>query len=205
MSKKTTSEKILKPNLKLVSENEELLVAIGERSWHILDEDLFFKKGWLVREAFGLDFVAGLFRKPADGILKTISANKLLLYCKDLWFYLTRDKDLLSYAYSYEFEQEKGVRDGGAQSGFQVRGLYGFIDVRPAGYCTLKLSQASPSGQGRTVEILDLRVIKQIQTDDWGYLKVRRRKMDIDWYREMPRILEFCEQNKNGTIKVVLI
>jgi succinate dehydrogenase/fumarate reductase flavoprotein subunit len=86
-----------------------------------------------------------------------------------------------------------------------VRGLQGFIDVRPAGYCTLELSQASPTGQGRTVEILDLRVVKQIQTDDWGYLKIHRRKMEVDWYREMPRILEFCEHNKGETIQVVLV
>jgi hypothetical protein len=206
VSKKATSKKILKPNFKLVGDNGELLVAIGERSWHILDEDLFFKKGWLAREAFGLDFVAGLFKKPADGVLKTISANKLMLYCKDLWFYLMRDKDLLSYCYSYKFEREKGMQYGsGGLPGFVLRGFSGSVWTRPAGYCTLELMQASPSGKGRIVEIIDLRVIRKVQADDGRYLKVYRRKMEIDWYREMPRIMEFCEQNKNGTIKVVLV
>lgn len=205
VSKKTDSKKTPKPNFKLAGENGELLVSIGERSWHILDEDHFFKNGWLLREAFGLDFAAGLFKKPADGVLSTISANKLLLICKDAWFYLSRDEDLLSYTYSYEFGREKGVIHGACKSGFKVRDFCGSIDVRPAGYCTLELSQVSPSGHGRTVEILDLRIVKEIQTDDWGYLKVHRRKMEIDWYREMPRILEFCQKNKNGTIQVVLV
>lgn len=65
--------------------------------------------------------------------------------------------------------------------------------------------QISPSGRGRVVKIIDLRVIRQIQTDDRGYLRVHRRKMEIDWYREMPRILEFCEQNKEGDVKVMLV
>jgi hypothetical protein len=192
---------MMKPNFKLVAENQELLIAVNERSWHVLDHSHFLSEGWILRKAFGMDFVAGLGKKPQDGILNSMRALKFQLTCKDMWSLLVRDKDLLSYAYSYEFEREKGVKHGGGISGFKVRGFCGYVSVRPTGYCTLKLSEISPSGIGRTVEIIDLRVIRQIQTDDWGYLKVHRRKMEIDWYREMPRILEFCA-NKKGDIQI---
>lgn len=194
-----------KPNFKLVGQNGELLVAIGLRSWHVLDESRFFSNGAFLRKAFGTDFVAGLFKKPQDGVLKTISAFTFCMYCKAAWVDLVRDQDLLSYSYSYKFEHENGRTHGGGMSGFKVNEFHGSVSARPAGYCTVELMQISPSGRGRVVEIIDLRVIRQIQTDDKGYLRVQRRKMEIDWYREMPRILEFCEQNKEGDVKVMLV
>ena len=149
-----------------------------------------------------MNFIAGLGKQPADGVLQSIPAVEFRTSCETVWQLLLRDKDLLSYAYSYEFEREKGRKQGGGQSGFKVRGLYGFVSVKPTGYCTLKLSEKTPSGTGRVVEIIDLRVTRQVQTDDWGYLKSHRRNMKVDWYQEMPRILEFCAQNQDGNIEV---
>lgn len=50
------------------------------------------------------------------------------------------------------------------------------------------------------MEIIDLRKEGSIETDDAGGLKTQRRAMAVDWYREIPRILEFCEENGNDPI-----
>ena len=192
-----------KPTFKLVGSNDEIIVSIDERSWHILDHPYFFKQGQLLREAFGMDFIKGCGKKPKDGLLKSMPVSLFDLYCKSVYPDLLRDQDILPYAYSYEFEREKGIKQGGGISGFKVRELFGFIDVRPAGFCTLKLSEIAPNGVGRIVEILDMRKSPGIETD-WGNLKIHRRAMIVDWYEEMPRILKFCEQNKNGNIEVRL-
>jgi hypothetical protein len=127
--------------------------------------------------------------------------------CERAWQPLLRDKQLLSYSYQYEFGREKGVRQGGGMSGgFHVRGLVGSIKATPKGYCTVRLRASAPDSFGRFpfVEVIDLRKERQIETDDAGYLKVHRRAMSVDWYREMPRILEFCEQVGTGAIEVRL-
>ena len=127
--------------------------------------------------------------------------------CEVVWPSLLRDKDLLSYSYLYEFEREKGVRHGGGMGGgFHVRGLVGSVKATPKGYCTLRLKASSPDpfGQRPVVEVLDLRKLRRIETDDAGYLKVHRRAMTVDWFQEMPRILDFCERNGDGNIEVRL-
>ena len=90
--------------------------------------------------------------------------------------------------------------------GFHVRRLVGSIKATPKGYCTLRLRASSPDSVGRFpfAEVIDLRKERQIETDDAGYLKVHRRAMSVDWYREMPRILEFCEQVGMDAVEVRL-
>jgi hypothetical protein len=73
---------------------------------------------------------------------------------------------------------------------------------RPNGYCTLRLLDDSGSRPGRETEVIDLRTAGKLVTDDGGYLTLRRRSMAIDWYREMPRILEFCAQVSTGEIEI---
>jgi hypothetical protein len=187
---------------RLVTPDSELTVKIGERSWHVLDHEYFFNQGILLRQVFGMDFIKDLGKSPPDGKLKTVTVFEFKGVCETIWTYLLSHEDLLPYSYNYEFEKEKGRKGGGGTSGFRVRGYYGAIDVRPAGYCTLTLSEDAPHGTSRIVEIIDIRNKKKIETDDWGYLKIHRRKMEIDWYREIPRILDFLENTKSKNIEI---
>lgn len=50
--------------------------------------------------------------------------------------------------------------------------------------------------------VIDLRRKREIETDDAWYLKVHRGAMTIDWYREMPRTLEFCDRDDPDKIEV---
>jgi hypothetical protein len=196
-----------KPTLRLLSRSGELLVSIDSRSWHVLDEPDLFPEGGQLRRTFGVTWASGLFREPPNGILQNMSAAQFRKGCEAVWQLLLRDRELLSYSYLYEFGREKGVRHGGGMGGgFHVRGLVGSIKATPKGYCTVRLRASSPDSLGRFpfVEVIDLRKERRIETDDAGFLKVHRRAMTVDWYREMPRVLEFCDQNGTDMIEVRL-
>jgi hypothetical protein len=196
-----------KPTLRLLSGSSELLVSIDSRSWHVLDEPELFPEGALLRKAFGVVWANGLFKEPPFGILRNLPIPEFRNHCETAWQALLRDKELLSYSYQYEFGREKGVRHGGGMGGgFHVRGLVGSVKATPKGYCTLRLRASAPDQFGRFpfVETIDLRKVCRIETDDAGYLKIHRRAMNVDWYREMPRILEFCDQNGVSRIEVRL-
>jgi hypothetical protein len=148
-----------------------------------------------------------MFREPPHGILQYLPTSQFRQSCETAWQSLLRDRELLSYSYQFEFEREKGVRHGGGMGGgFHVRGMVGSIKATPKGYCTLRLRALKPDSLGHFpfVEVIDLRKERKIQTDDAGYLKVHRRAMTVDWYREMPRIFEFCDQNGTDKIEVRL-
>src|SRR5207245_8663074 len=120
--------------------------------------------------------------------LVTHKRYPLILRFESLQRQLETQADLLSFSYSYEFSAEKGVRGGGGQSGFRIRGLIGSIDVRPSGYCDLTLSEIAPNGKGRIVEVIDMRARRKIETDDKGILKVHRRKEEVGWITEVPKL-----------------
>ena len=196
-----------KPNIQLLGRAGGLLISIDSRSWHVLDEPDLFPEGVQLRKAFGVTWASGLFREPPHGILQSMSTSQFRQSCEIAWQSLLRDRELLSYSYQYEFGREKGVRHGGGTGGgFRVKGLVGSIKATPKGYCTLRLRSSSPDSFGLFpfVEIIDLRKQRSIETDDAGYLRTHRRAMTVDWYREMPRILEFCEENGTDQIEVRL-
>lgn len=196
-----------KPSLRLIGKRGEIAVSINSTSWHVLDEPDLFPEGIKLREAFGVTWASGLFREPPFGILRSCPGVDFQHACEMVWASLLRDKELLSYSYLYEFGREKGVRHaGGMGGGFHIRGFVGSIKATPKGYCTLRLRASLPDANGRYpfVEILDLRKIRRIETDDAGYLKVHRRSMTVDWYGEMPRILDFCRLNNDERIEVRL-
>ena len=196
-----------KPTLRLVGNRNELLISIDSSSWHVLDEPDLFPEGIELRKVFGITWVKGLYREPSHGILQRMPAIKFRQTCEIVWQSLIRDRELLSYSYQYELGREKGTRHGGGMSGgFRVRGLVGSITAKPKGYCTVKLRASSPDSFGRFpfVEVIDLRREQSIETDDAGYLKAHRRAMRVDWYEEMPRILDFCSQNGTDAIEVRL-
>ena len=192
----------LKPNLRLLGRAGELLVSIDARSWGVLDEPDLFPEGLQLLKAFGVTW-----SEPPHGILQHMPALQFRQCCETVWQSLLRDRELLSYSYLFEFGREKGVRHGGGLGGgFHVRGLVGSIKAKPTGYCTVRLRSSSPDSSGSFpfVEVIDLRRERHIETDDAGYLKVHRRAMSVDWYREMPRILDFCDQIGTDRIEVRL-
>ena len=127
-----------KPTHRLVGQNGELVVSIGPTSWHVLDHPHFFPQGALLRKAFGMNFAAGFFKKPKDGLLAKTPAITFKLQCEGVWPDLKRDCDLLSYSYTCEFIAANRKKQDAERAEFTVRGFYPGLSRKPKGYYTLR-------------------------------------------------------------------
>lgn len=67
----------------------------------------------------------------------------------------------------------------------------------------MELSAIAPSGKGRVMQIIDMRVRKQYQTDDLGNLKMHRRKGKFEIKDRMSELLEFLTNNEDEIIEIV--
>ena len=187
---------------RLLNGSRWLSVCVGVASWRVLTPSRFFTEGVLLLQAFGFAGVGDCDRRREFGILQYMPVSDFHARCRTVWALLQRDRDVLSYSYGCVHVSARGERVDAARASFRVRGLRPVIQDRPKGYCTLRLLDDSSQGVGKEVEAIDLRRAGRVVTDDGGHLAVRRRSMIVEWYREMPRILEFCEHSPGGALEV---
>ena len=191
-----------KPTLKLSNSLRELLISVDLPSWRVLTPSHFFPQGGLLLQAFGFARTDIGFSKPDVGVLQSMPVAFFRSHCKTVWELLERDRELLSYSYTCQYVSTAGEKSDASRAVFTVRGLRPALKNRPKGYCTLRLLDDSGASPGREAEVIDLRIVGKLTTDDGGYLTLRRRSMTIDWYREMPLILKFCDQCSAGDIEI---
>jgi hypothetical protein len=170
---------------------------------HLLDGEYFFARSVSYRPLFGLAFVAGLGAPPLGEVLVTHRRFVLASQLENLAQALEDQRDLISWSYSFRFSEKPDSGGGGSVSGFQVHGLHGFITVQPSGYCHVTLSEVAPTGRGRLVEIIDMRVRKELATDNWGLLTIARRKADVGWFQELPRVIAWLKAQQAKDVEVL--
>ncbi len=177
-------------------------MTLSSRDVHLLDGKYFFEDGWTYRQLLGLDFIRGLSMPPKGVTLAAHGRIHLKLAFESLLVKLETQRDLITHSYSYVLSSQKKVTHGGATSGIRIRGLSACIDTRPAGYCDLTLMEVGPNGRGRVVEIIDMRVRQEIETDNQGTLKIRRRKAEVGWFTELPKLLQFLNSATDRQVEV---
>ena len=181
---------------------QEYPLVRSTRDVHLLDGEYFFHR-WDYRRIFGLDFLAGFPAPPLGKVLLTHKRGNLIIELTGLLNALENQRDLISYSYQYVFTDRPRERHGGGMSGFRVGGLYGLITTRPAGYCHVTLSEAAPTGCGRLVHIIDMRIKKQLQTDDRGTLKILRRKANVGWFPQLPLLIDWLTSQTADEVDVL--
>jgi hypothetical protein len=182
----------------------ETRLTLTVRDVRLLDGDYFLThSGYHYRAYFGLDFISGLGAPPVGQVLKKYKRPSFIAVLTSLLQDLEDHRDLISFSYEYRFSGNRERSGGGGASGFRVRGLFGSIDATPSGYCTLVLSDSAPSGRGRLVEVIDMRVRKSIETDDWGTLSIRRRAAPVSWFDELPRLLEWLRGQAAPEVEIL--
>jgi hypothetical protein len=152
----------------------------------------------------GLDFVRGLSHAPPTGVpLLTHKRTTFQLQLQDLRVQLETQRDLISFNYSYSFQDEPKCRHGGAMSGFTVDGGIGSIDVRPAGYCDLTIMNVAPNGRGRIIAVMDLRVRREYDTLNKGKLRIYTRKATVGWFDELDKLISFLRQQSTDRVELI--
>ncbi len=106
---------------------------------------------------------------------------------------IERDEDLLQFDYLYKMTDRDNSPGSGSESGFRVRGYSGSISTRPNGFCRIELMEAAPNGQGRVVEILDMRNKRELELDSGQKIKIYKRKKEFSLTRSLRDLLTFLD------------
>lgn len=141
--------------------------------------------------------------KIPPGSIVRRSRQGLLGIAKDILKSMQRDCDLLSYNYSFRLtKSEERHRISRQLSGFKVRGFHASVDGWPRGFCTLDLVEVAPNGIGRTVEIIDIRSRNEIETDDFGQLKVYRKDAEFRWPETLEGLIDFLQSSGGKEVTI---
>jgi len=115
-----------------------------------------------------------------------------------------RDQKFLQYHYSFEIAPPGGLpksRGSGSVSGFKINDKY-FCIVAGMGECYL-LELGSKSNKINDVSRrVDVRDRKCIETDDWGVIKIFRRKKKVTWPEVLPPLIEFLRNLPDSEVHV---
>jgi hypothetical protein len=148
-----------------------------------------------VFEDFSVDL--GRPRKP-EVVRERDSLSHLLLTVVGE---LQQNADLLSFDYTYSFSGAPS-RGAGATSGFRAGALGGCVNTRPKGFCTVELWGVSPGGTGRLAQLIDLRQIGSLATDDWGTLRCHRRAATFELHDTLDDLHDFLSTASSSEIRV---
>jgi hypothetical protein len=109
---------------------------------------------------------------------------------------------LLPYHYSYQIgDGEMFGRGSGGCSGFHVNGKIHSIQGG-AGVCYLEECSVGLDGGARVSNVIDIRGKKRIETDDFGPIKIYRRKLTITLSDTLPLLVSFLRGSNNEAFRV---
>ncbi|WP_207394922.1 hypothetical protein [Bremerella alba] len=192
--------------LKVDNGNDEYDLMFSDRDFAILGgPSMLMPEGGRFINALGVfenTSVAQNMRIPAGSHVRRRRGN-LLLHARAALNYLERDADLLAYDYSFRLSKgEDRHKLKGHLGDFKIRGLFGGVDGQPRGFCTLTLSELSPNGLGRDVELIDLRKRDEMETDDCGLLKIYRTEAEFGWLSPIRGMIDFLEASDADEIVI---
>jgi len=180
--------------LRIEADGESFHLELTDRDFGILTGPAYFLRDGLdfhqqlgVREntsvAQGMKIPAGSFVRRNRALFRVVAEDFLsTIQC---------DADLLRFDYSFRLTKGEKHKTRRGLTGFKVRGLDGYIDATPNGFCTLQLTAVSPLGRGRIAEIIDMRGREDIETDDKGMLKIYREPATLNWPRTLPSLVQW--------------
>lgn len=118
---------------------------------------------------------------------------------------MEKDIDLLSYRYQYSFpsRQSSNRPVSSGCSGFRLGEYSGSIESYPRQFLTLKLMEENASGTGRIVQFIDMRNRESIETDNWGLLRVHKKKHEFTLQQACLELNSFLEASDVEQVKIV--
>jgi hypothetical protein len=112
------------------------------------------------------------------------------------------DRQLLPYHYSFEIGiGELKSRGSGGAGGFHIKGKIHSVRAGP-GRCYLNEMGIRPDGRGEVLNRIDIRNEKKIETDDYGTLRVFRRKLKLTLFETVPQLVSFLSRCDDEVIRV---
>jgi hypothetical protein len=175
------------------------LLASG-RDWHLLHCKLF-SEGMLFLDALGVYKNFTVARGIPTDSKAEVNRLSLCQVAEQFLAAVQRDIYLIQYDYSFSFTASPH-KGSGAVSGFIVDGCHAFLSARPKGFCMLELMESSSNSTSSVVKQIDIRNKSEIKTDNWGILKIKKKKAKVTWPDVLPPMIEFLKRSKSETVVV---
>lgn len=150
----------------------------------------------------GLKFFP-MFSLPS-GEVAAHQREELLISAKAFLEAFKRNQKLLQYYYTFEITPPGIGRrppSSGSVSGFKINGKYCCI-YSGMGECYISEFEVQPDGTAKVVKNIDVRDQKHIETDDWGTIKIFRRKKKLTWSEVLPPFIDFLEQLPDNDVQI---
>lgn len=147
-------------------------------------------------ETPGSDFMA--FIGAAYQERTVVSRAALLESARLLRASVAENRHLLGFRYSYSIPKRDRKGSGGC-SGFKINGS--FHSIRGGnGECYLERIEIEDDDRGRVAERIDLRERNVVQTDDWGEIRISRRKIEFSLPEALAECIAFLESIPDAQI-----
>lgn len=128
---------------------------------------------------------------------ETVARQELLDAARTLLHDVQQQWEVLPFQYS--FRTRYGSSSGA--SGFHIDGIEYSINSRP-GRCYMEERAKGSDGLYHVVRTTDVRDKKQIDTDDWGPIKISRRKLDMRLPGELEALIRFLSEIPDEEVQV---
>jgi hypothetical protein len=158
---------------------------IGDRDIGLLFGPLFVE-GPLFSWTFGFYENFSVAGGLPDGSQVIRPGDKLFGAAHALQHAIERDRELLQFDYSFSVGNN---RPGKGPESILVRGRSGIVETHPKGFCFATL--VVPDRPESTAELIDLRVVQDLITDDSQPIKVHRKAATVSWHHVLPPLLKF--------------
>jgi hypothetical protein len=136
-----------------------------------------------------------------------VERETLISHVKELLGRIRADWSVLPYHYTFECRisgrDDLLTRGGGGASGFRIDGEIHSIQGG-ACQCYLEHLRVGPDGKGHVVARIDVRDRATVETDDWGPIRIFRRKLKTTIPEQLEGLLSFLRGAQDGTIRIQL-
>jgi hypothetical protein len=112
-----------------------------------------------------------------------------------------RDNDLLQFDYLFSVGDDRPRK--GPES-VVIGGRSGLILTHPDGFCYVQMTEAAAHDR-RTVQIIDLRIVKDLVADGCGSISVHQKSAIMVWPEVLPPLIDFLRPRKQKTLIVELV
>jgi hypothetical protein len=136
---------------------------------------------------------------------RTATRIEILESAKHLAEFMEQDREFFPYRYSTE-EHMLGrddllVKGSGTATGFQIDGKMYSI-TGGVGECYLEEMIPQPNGKWKLGKRIDVRDKKRIVTENWGDIKISKKKVTFTFPDELARVIGFLEDAMDRNVKI---
>lgn len=138
-----------------------------------------------------LEYVRSAYEKQ-----KSFTRHELINASELLLLYFKEQQDVLPYRYEYTIRMmgrdDMKTKGAGTTSGFKIDGEHYSI-TGGNGECYLKRLVQNEEKTNLVWDVTDVRDRKSIETDEWGNIKISRRKINFDYPERVKECVTFLK------------